>query len=95
MKTSPIAAYDSDSLDEDLDLQEVKTTPVEDSIALNSPRREIRKSTRYTDMVPHALRVADDTLTNYREKPKALKVHIGMWLWKMRCSLSRRTRHGT
>ena len=60
VETSPIAADGSDSSDADSVLQEVETLLVEESFALNMPMREIRKLTRYTDMMAYALPVADD-----------------------------------
>ena len=57
-----IAADGSDNSDADSASQEVKTTPVEDSITLNKLRKEIRKSARYTDMVAYALPVVDDDI---------------------------------
>ena len=68
METSPIAADGFDSSDVDSALQEVETTPVEDSIIVNMPRREIRMPARYTDMVAYALPVADDGIpVNFKE----------------------------
>ena len=63
VETSPIAADGSGSSDSDSASQEVETTPVEDSIAVNSPRREIRMPARYTDMVAYALPVAEDDIS--------------------------------
>ena len=72
METYPIAADGSNNSDEDLNLQELETTPVEDSIALNMPRREMRKPACYTNIVEYALLVAeDDILVNFREATKS------------------------
>ena len=71
VETSPIAADGSDSSDADSASQEVETTPVEDSIAVNRPIREIRKLAHYTDMVAYALPIADDNIPmNFREATK-------------------------
>ena len=70
----PITIDGYDSSDAYSILQEVDTTPVEDSIALNKPRSEIRKPSRYTDVVAYALPVADDNiLMNFRETTKSSK----------------------
>ena len=72
VKTSPIVADRSDSSDSDSALQEVETTPVEDSIAVNRPRREIRMPTRYTDMMVYALPIVDDDISvNFSEATKS------------------------
>ena len=54
-----------------LTVQEVETTPVEDSIVVNRQMREIRMPTCYTYMVTYALLVADDDIpVNFKEATK-------------------------
>ena len=71
METFPIAADGSDSSDANSILQEVETHPVEEFIALNRPKGEIRKPTHYTNMAAYALpAVDDDILVNLRKATK-------------------------
>ena len=82
VETSPIAADGSDNSDADFVLQEVDTPPVEESIALNMPMREIRKPVWYTNIVAYALPVADDDIpVNFIEVTKSFESaywHVSM-----------------